>query len=420
MMETTVKAQRTIRCNQRLTKLWTAATGLALLFALGCGGGGSHVNTPVPPVNSGANVSTITVNAGPAGNYANGAFTSVTVCTPSTTTCQTVDGVLVDTGSSGLRLLASALTGITPTQEKSAGGNPVVECLPFVSGYTWGPVQTVDLQISGEKASSTPIQVIGGGSYAVPTACSNQGGTSQNTLADLGANGILGVGLAAQDCGQACVTTGPSNPGFIYYECPASGCVLVGVPLAQQVPNPVGLFATDNNGVIIQLPTASSPEATLTGSLVFGIGTQSNNALGSATKYAVDNFGNFITTFKGQSYSSSFLDSGSNGLFFLTATISQIPDCTDANFFYCPSATENLSAVNQGAGGVGSGTVNFSVANADSLFNNFPSDNVFGDLAGPNTLAGFDWGLPFFYGRDVYTALEGKSTPAGAGPFWAY
>jgi hypothetical protein len=195
---------------------------------------------------------------------------------------------------------------------------------------------------------------------------------------------------------------------------------VVGEALSQQVPNPVGLFASDNNGVIIQLPAASSPEATLTGSLVFGIGTQSNNALGSATKYANDTFGNFVTTYKGQTYSSSFLDSGSNGIFFLTAAIAAIPDCADANYFYCPTSTLNLSAVNQGAGGVGSGTVNFSVANADSLFNNNPNDTVLGGLAGPNTLSGFDWGLPFFYGRDVYTALEGKSTPLGSGPYWAY
>ncbi len=52
------------------------------------------------------NVQPITVNAGPANNYANGLFTSVTICVPgSTSNCQTIDGVLVDTGSSGLRVL---------------------------------------------------------------------------------------------------------------------------------------------------------------------------------------------------------------------------------------------------------------------------------------------------------------------------
>lgn len=386
-----------------------------ILFSLACGGSSAHSAAPV--VNSGSNVQALTVNSGPAGNYANGAFTSVTVCTPGTATCQTIDGVLVDTGSSGLRLLASALT-VPLTQQKAADGNPVVECLPFVSGVTWGPVQTADIQMSGEKASSVAVQVISNTAFTIPSACSNQG-TSEDTQAALGANGILGVGVFAQDCGGACIATGASNPG-LYYECPASGCTVVGESLAQQVANPVALFSADNNGVIIELPAVTGPEATLSGSLIFGIGTQSNNALGNAKVYTVDDFGNFITSYKNTAYNQSFIDSGSNGLYFLNAGIAGIPVCSDANFFYCPTSTDNLSATTQGSNGVTSSTVNFSVANADTLFNSNPSDTVFQQLAGPNSLAGFDWGLPFFYGRNVFTAIEGRSTPGGTGPYWAY
>ena len=138
--------------------LGVAACG-ALLFAVGCGGSSGSPSPTPTPTPTGSNVQAIAVNAGPAGNYANGAFTSVTVCVPGTSTCQTIEGVLVDTGSSGLRLLSSALTIPLPQQDASAG-NPVVECLPFISGYTWGPVQTADVELAGEKASSTPIQVI--------------------------------------------------------------------------------------------------------------------------------------------------------------------------------------------------------------------------------------------------------------------
>lgn len=393
-----------------------AFAGLA--FSVGCGG---HSSTPasavVTPPPAGSNVQAITVDAGPAGNYANGAFTSVTVCAPGTTTCQTIDGILVDTGSSGLRILSSAMTTVSLPKQTAADGNPVVECLPFVSGYTWGPVQTADVQMSGEKASSLPIQVISATDYPVPTSCSNQG-TAENTLSQLGSNGILGVGPYAQDCGGACVSTGAGNPS-LYFECPTSGCVVTGEPLAKQVLNPVTLFASDNNGVIIELPAASAPAVSLSGSLIFGIGTQSNNALGSATVYPTDNRFDFVTTYKGQAYPTSFIDSGSNGLFFLTSAIANIPACSDATFFYCPLTTQNLSAVTQGALGVGTGTVNFSVANADSLFTNGTA-TVFGQLGGPNSLSGFDWGLPFFYGRNVYTAIEGQSTPGGVGPYWAY
>jgi hypothetical protein len=391
----------------------------ALVLGVGCGGSSHSSTTIPPPPPTGTNVQAIAVNAGPAGNYVNGAFTSITVCAPGTTSCQTIDGVLVDTGSSGLRLLSSAITTITLPPQKASDGNAVVECLPFVTGLTWGPVETADVELAGEKASSVSIQVLSDTAYSIPTACKNQG-TPQDTLATLGANGILGVGQFLEDCGNQCVTTGTSNPG-LYYECTsASSCVVAGEPLARQVANPVALFPSDNNGVIIELPAASAPAATLSGSLIFGIGTRSNNALGSATVYPTDNNFNFTTTYNGQAYSSSFIDSGSNGTYFLTTTIDGIPTCTDATFFYCPTAPKIISAVNQGAGGIGSGTVTFTVANADTLFNSNPNDTVLGQLAGPTTISGFDWGLPFFYGRNVYTAIEGRSTPGGTGPYWAY
>ena len=41
-------------------------------------------------------------------------------------------------------------------------------------------------------------------------------------------------------------------------------------------------FTGDNNGVILELAAVNSTAATVSGSLIFGIGTQSNNALGSA------------------------------------------------------------------------------------------------------------------------------------------
>jgi len=395
-----------------------AAVGLAtsLLLAVGCGGG-SNAPQVSTITTTGNNVLDIQVNSGPAGVYANGAFASATVCTPGTSNCQTIDGLLVDTGSSGLRILSSALTASLP-QQKASDGNPVVECVPFVSGYTWGPVQTADLQLGSEKAGSVPVQVLSDSDFPVPSRCANSG-PSMNSLSALGANGILGVGVFAQDCGGACVSTGASNPA-LYYECPASGCVVVGESLSEQVPNPVALFSADNNGVIIELPAASAPASSANGSLIFGIGTQSNNALGSAKVYTVDDFGNFITIYNNQTYNGSFIDSGSNGLYFLTSNTTGIPVCPDANFFYCPPSTESLSATTAGAGGSPTSTVNFSVANADSLFDNNPNATVFEDLAGPNTLAGFDWGLPFFYGRNVFTAIEGKTTPGGTGPYWAY
>jgi hypothetical protein len=65
--------------------------------------------------------------------------------------------------------------------------------------------------------------------------------------------------------------------------------------------------------------------------------------------------------------------------------------------------------------------VSFSVANADQLFAANPSFNAFNNLAVPSgDTTTFAWGLPFFFGRNVYTAIEGRSTPGGAGPYFAF
>jgi hypothetical protein len=75
-----------------------------------------------------------------------------------------------------------------------------------------------------------------------------------------------------------------------------------------------------------------------------------------------------------------------------------------------------LSATNNS--GTSSYKVNFTIENAGHLFS---SDSGFAlpTLGGPDP-AIFDWGLPFFFDKNIYIAIEGRQTPAGAGPFWAY
>lgn len=389
-----------------------AAACLALCaLSIACGGGSRSSSSSSSPSNTQA----ITVNAGPDGNYANGLFTNVTVCAPGTSNCQTINGVLVDTGSYGLRVLSSALgTLASSLPQQMSGSNPVLECAQFVSSVTWGPVKTADIQMAGEKASSVPIQVIDPSIAPVPSGCSGVG-PAEETLASLGANGILGVGFFITDCGTACSASGSGNAGF-YYSCAGSSCQVIAESTSQQVQDPVALFSHDRNGVVLQLPAASASAPSVSGSLIFGIGTQSDNAQGGAQIYYPDTNGNLKTAFKGSTYE-GFLDSGSNAYFFLNSGGSGLPNCPSPNSgFYCPSSPANLSATNSsGTGSGGTSTIQFTIANADQLFS-AGSDAVFPTLGGsnPNT---FDWGLPFFYGRKVFVAFE---PPAGTGPYWAY
>jgi hypothetical protein len=374
---------------------------------------------------------TLVVDPGPANldnPYTNGLFASAKLCVPGTTTCQTFDHLLVDTGSVGVRVLESELTLALP-EVTNVNGLPLSECTPFVDGTAWGPVRMADVKLGGELAANLPIQVIGVGTFAMPTSCTGSPITDFQTLA---ANGILGVGVSLQDCGASCaprpVRLGPTNEG-LYYECPSTqSCTVADVPPAQQVAHPVAAFPVDNNGVIIQLPTiAASGVPSVPGLMTFGIGTQANNGLGSAAVLALNARGYVSTTFPvgGTATYTGYLDSGSNGLFFLNAAKSNLPLCTGKNLssFYCPASTTNLSALLSSINGA-SATVAFSVANAAKLN---ASAFAFSNLAGPMpgfptdlNVPGFDWGLPFFFGRTVYTAIEGQSTPAGVGPYFAF
>ena len=393
-----------------------------LLSAVGCGagsstsvtppGGGTPPPTPPPTVN---NTQPIQVNAGPLNNDVNELMTSVTICVPGSNTCQTISDVLVDTGSVGLRLFAPQVS-LTLTRLTDGAGNPVGNCAGFVANsYAWGPVVTADVQLAGEVASSVPIQLMNASNFpAVPAACSN-GGTNTD-VNSLGANGILGVGVFRQDCGSGCTSAGAGLPP-IYFGCSNSGCSPEAVSLQQQVQNPVWLFASDNNGLVISLPTidpSGAPSAS--GSMVFGIGTQSNNNLNSAQVYTTDLSGNFTVTFSGTRHSGSFLDSGSNGYFFLDATTLGIPKCAVSTDFYCPATTQAYSIITTGTNGTAN-TFTIDIANADSLFNS--ANTAFNDVGGPTT-GGFDLGVPFFYGRPVFVGIEGQSSSGGTGPYWAY
>lgn len=407
----------------RTEKLFLPILAVAFLAVGGCSGG--TTTSGATNTNSGgggataSNTLPITVNDGPNGNYVDGAFTSVMICVPgSTTDCQTIDGILVDTGSSGLRIMASALT-LTLAQQKGAGGVPIVECLPFVDGVTWGPVQSADVTLAGEVAKSLPIQVIGSSSFStIPSGCTSFG-APEDTVDDFGANGVLGVGSFPQDCGDGCTVSGGQNPA-LYYTCPSANCSVTTESIADQVANPIIFFASDNNGVLVDLPAVTGSEASVSGSLIFGIGTQSDNALGSATVYSVDpDVANFTTVFKGVTYSdAAFLDTGSNAIYFLNSNTTGLPVCTDATFWYCPTTTQNLTATNEAFSNGATTSISFMVANADTITANANNAAVAG-LAGPDSQT-FDWGLPFFFGRKVFVSIEGQNTPAGQGPFVAY
>lgn len=388
-----------------------SATPFTATYTLTCGSVAKSATVAVAS-SQGSNVVPVKVDSGPAasGRNINVPYVSVTVCQPGTTTCQTIDHVMVDTGSYGLRLFGPLDSKMNLPAVKSATGAAIGECGQFVSGYTWGSVVQADVLLGGELASSQSVQVVGdapGGVSTAPTSCASVG-NNIGTVAALGAKGILGVGLFKQDCGTACAATPISGT---YYQCANGSCASTTMPLAQQVSNPVAAFASNNNGVILAFPAVANGGAqTLTGSLTFGIDTQSNNALSGAVKYRAGGSGVLSTTYKGTEMRSSFIDSGSNGLFFNDASLAKCSVSTD---FYCPGSATSFSATITAYDGSASSVVPFQIEGVDQLGASVTAASIGAPYGSSKT---FDWGLPFFFGRKVYIGMEG----AAAAPYWAF
>lgn len=353
------------------------------------------------------------------GGYANEPCVSVTVCNPgSSTTCVTIPSILLDTGSYGLRVFSSLLTGLTLNNVLDGSNRPVAECAHFASGKDWGPVRLADVILGGESGVTVPIQVIDATyNTAPPSGCT--GVDTDPTTA--GFNGILGVGMQEFDCGSACNVV--NNNLGIYYSCTGGVCSQTNIPADQthQVMNPVFALPTNNNGVIVTFGSAPATGATyVDGQMVLGIGTQSNNSptAGTTAYPASTTTLNMNGSMAGRNFTNSaFLDSGSNAVYFPQNAGNQTNCGGGLSGFWCPASLVNLSATIQGYGGSPTYSFFYPLQNASVLFSS--GYRVFPNLGG--NLPGYlDYGLPFFLGRTVYVVFENKSSPLGTGPLTAF
>jgi hypothetical protein len=412
-----------------------------MLVLAGCGGGNSsetkcigasgscEVVGPVVVLTepTGDNTTEIVVDSGPVSGFsapaANLPYVTVTVCAPgSTTTCATIDHVFLDTGSIGLRLLRSAVANLN-LPPMTQGGAPVVECLPFVIGAVWGPMARADLKIAGQSALNLPMQIIDDSSPPQFTPTANcqaaANGDLLNSMSKLQGKGVLGVGMLRYDCGLACATGDYSSGYTLYYTCTGNACEPAAVPADLQTQNPVSAFENDNNGTLIVMPSVPDTGASVVrGRLVFGIGTNANGnnqpVLGAPRLYietdpTKENYFYLTTTMGGKTYANSYIDSGSNGLFFDDSSLPTACSGGGAgSAWYCPSGTQLRSAVLSDPFGT-QATVNFSITSTDVLFST--SNTAFGTLggaAGSANPGAFVWGMPFFYGRRVFTSIWGQ------------
>ena len=78
----------------------------------------------------------------------------------------------------------------------------------------------------------------------------------------------------------------------------------------------------------------------------------------------------------------------------------------------------------QSVGGNGNSTsADFSIGNANDLLNDNPNFLAYSNIGAPipaDFSTSFDWGLPFYFGRRVYTGFEGEQIGNAIGPLVAF
>ena len=402
-------------------------------------------------------------------------FADVTVCSPGgvrtdPTQCVTIDHVLVDTGSVGLRIIASKVSALHLTPISSAGQD-VWQCYPFVIGGLWGRNVGADVWLGQQVTTQPPvaIQLIDDQSVmSPPDDCRTVTDATidlSNILAsagDLGANGILGIGSTTLDCGFYCeqgsyhvTRSDPPGSSNLYFACAvgetnSARCSLTPVPAAFQVFNPVAaLSAGFNNGVVLKMPAipANNPGAqTAMGELILGIDV-ANMPMNAQKVYlgvldtVSDSYLSIKTFFNGHSFANSYLDTGTNGMFFYDASMQPCDNLTPATaltklfYWYCPATTMAGLRADLSDGDPSANpavAVPFQIANYARL--SLTENTAFSDLAGAvngygplntplNTYVAdtktFAWGMPFFYGKQVYLSIWEQSGSVN-GPWYAW
>lgn len=458
----------------RIIRLCLALCAVLWLAACGGGGGDTSVTTITgnginslgqsPAVSTRAvqtdNNLLVSVEDGPRGFQlapnANILYATVTVCSPTDTSqCVSIDHVQVDTGSVGLRVLASKVKSLNlpPVEIASAPTVNTWECFPFVIGGLWGANAKAVLGLGRQSTGVVAVQLIEDDPNAALQAPANcLAAADQQILssaAALGSNGILGIGSTNLDCGQVCLDGSyAANNTFVqYYGCPqgaastAACSTTASVAANLQVSNPVSALQNSayRNGVVLAMPAVNDPGAlSAAGELIFGLDTtagtsslSSNMVPPGATKVQlgvdpgnINAYLNVTTQLtRGSSvltFASSYLDTGTNGLFFTDSSPTPLALCNGSTW-YCPVRALTLDAVLSDGGSPTQNPValKFQVGNAEALFST--SNSAFGSLAGtaPSGSTSFAWGMPFFYGRRVYLSIWDITGPVVA-PWYAW
>jgi len=349
----------------------------------------------------------------------NKACTTLTICDSNGFNCITLSDLRVDTYTSGIRVFRNTLPSNLYNSLRSIStinGN-LATCFLYEGVSYWGNVFQATLLLDGEQVS-VPIQIIDKTQINPTNANATNLCTSlTNTPATSNAahfQGILGMGPRQRDCGTPCA----SQASPYYYSCrnglPSSStsCTQSTVPTNQQLTNPFTQLSSNANGVILKLPSVTTGGiASLEGSLLLGIDTQSNNVSTGASTIPVD--ANNLISIQPQGNSYSAMINAATSAFVFPSTMAS----TSVNqiSYYCPTTNPSFTSMIYGSSNI---TLSFPIGNATSLLGG--SSYVFSELGIASSKGPIIYGIPFFFGKSVFVGFENTSSSLGAGPYYAF
>ena len=341
-------------------------------------------------------------------------FVDVTVCNTAKQ-CKTVADVLVDTGSSGLRLNRHALAGLPLSAVTDVKGRPLSNWSSFGTGQLWGTMHWAQVRLGGVATTQAiPIQLYQGPSLFELLPAGYEKVDERHQFLGLN-NGILGIAPYRHWPKRYFAFDAGDESAF------DAEWVAVEVDESRQLANPIAYFpAPYDNGSVIKMPEADFGDGghAALGWLGLGIGAATEALFPQGARiisHELDAHGRFPATIGGRR-ADVLVDSGTN-----TSALDlehlEIPRCkglgTELNRVYDAAPMTPLSLT------VSAGAVEVELqrplyigaaANIRKAFDGYavlPMIAALPPWAGaPNVL-----GLPFFYGRTVATGLRGAVNP---------
>ena len=337
-------------------------------------------------------------------------FVDVTVCNAARQ-CRTVPDVLVDTGSTGLRLLRGALDGLDLAPVKDPRGRALGNWSSFGSGDLWGTMHVAQVRIGG-VSTARPISVeiydLPGRRDKLPDGYAEV--DARATIVRMG-NGILGISPHRH------VTKGYYAKGTEARAPGGSRWVAVQVDASRQLSNPIADFpAPYDNGSVIRLPEVdwTAGAKRVQGWLGLGIGAATEALFPHGARvvsHELDADGLFPAAVGTRRFD-VLVDSGTNALALDLSHLGVSRHARYTSYYDAPAPMPIELAVQSGGDYVRLArplyvgpTVKYLKAN--STHGALPM--VVGWDDAPRSLSVL--GLPFFYGRTVATGLRDTFNP---------